>query len=188
MGKAQRTLSVVLLALCNLLVHGEKFPTCPAYRIYNDSRFMNDYVDEDGLSIQYNAPNGCECVDGMSDVNCAFCETDEGCQTENSNHICQKGMVFAVEDTYKAYKCRLFSTLESLFSNGKLSMYVDLEAKTASLSIYNMDISDPVRGEHAVNCELSGCDFPVGGSSAICKQTSKCATRITGQGRQIASC
>jgi hypothetical protein len=81
MGKAQRTFSALLLAMGFPLIHGHQFPTCPAYRFYNDTRWGgDDYVGEYGLSIQFNAPNGCECVDGMYDLNCAFCETNEGCQ------------------------------------------------------------------------------------------------------------
>ena len=168
----------VVLSLCFGLVEGAEFPTCPAYRRFKNTGGGNDHLDEFGLSIQYNAPNGCECVEGMGDLNCAFCETDEGCQTENPNHVCRGGVVYAEEDTYKSYKCRVFATLEALFTNGKLSIFVDVAAKTASLSVYNFDMKEPINGEHAVDCELSGCDIRVGGSSGVCELTSKLACQL----------
>ncbi|CAB9496344.1 ABC-2 type transporter [Seminavis robusta] len=151
---------------------------CPAYRQPDDPNKDYEHV-EHGKSIQYLAPNGCSCVDGMSDLNCAFCETDEGCQTEHSQDVCQDGFEFGDRDTYKSYKCTVSGVLESSFPNGKLSAYVDKLNKTVQMSIYNWDMEESINGGHAIDCVLSDCDIPVGATNiscglAICNCTDQC--------------
>ena len=139
---------------------------CPIYRFFD-----NDNPN----SPQYGAPNGCRCVDGMQGITCGFCDSDTPCQAQDKsdgNHrYCRKGVVFAEGDTYKAYKCSLFSTLESLFNNGKVDIVADMMTGTGSLVVYN---TESVNDGYAIECQMSECDFPVGGTIATCASAGMC--------------
>ena len=136
---------------------------CPQYQVFDTSN---------PTSPQYDAPDGCRCVDGMQGVTCGYCDSDAPCQAnhDDSPHFCRKGMVFAKGDTYKAYKCSLFSTLESLYNNGKVDLVGDIAEGTGLLTVYN---TASVHDGHVVECAMSGCEFPVGGSGASCASASK---------------
>ncbi|CAB9513645.1 Putative white-brown complex homolog protein 30 [Seminavis robusta] len=171
---------LLLVATVSYLPVAQGQEQCPAYREPDDPNTHYDYVNDDGKSIQFEAPDGCPCVDGMSDLYCAHCETDQGCQSEKPSQICSKTFYYTEDTPYKSYKCRLFGLLEGLFTNGKLSIYVNTTAKEVFMTIYNWDIDEPINGVHAVDCVLSGCDIPVGGTdggcaSTTCKCTDECS-------------
>ena len=163
---------VILLLICascfttarslenNALTIASDAAQCPPYRIFDTSN---------PTSPQYGAPDGCRCVDGMQGMNCGFCDSDVACQREDNEdgnkQFCRKGMVFAKGDTYKAYSCSLFGTLESLFNNGKVDLVADMTTGTGSLVVYN---TESVNDGYAVECTMSGCEFPDGGTKAIC--------------------
>ena len=176
-GRAQFWLVILLLlfASCfatarnlqeNALATASDAPQCPPYRIFDTGN---------PTSPQYGAPDGCRCVDGMQGMNCGFCDSDAACQREDSQDgsrkFCRKGMVFAKGDTYKAYSCSLFGTLESLFNNGKVDLVADMTTGTGSLVVYN---TESVNDGYAVECTMSGCDFPEGGTKAICANAGTC--------------
>lgn len=150
----------------NSLTTASDATACPAYRFFDNSN---------PTSHQYGAPDGCRCVDGMQGISCGYCESDSPCQAqENDNgnrQFCRKGMVFAEGDTYKAYKCKLFSTLESLFNNGKVDLVADMTTGNGSLVVYNTETANE---GYAVECQMSGCEFPVGGTKAMCASAGMC--------------
>ena len=117
-------------------------------------------------SIQFGAPDGCRCIDGMSDLNCGFCESDAPCRSLSSDHICRTGVLYSEEDTYKSYKCSLFSTLETFFTNGKVSVFMNKTEGTGFLSVYNKQTVNEI---HAIDCSLTGC-----GNDFVGKTTYSC--------------
>ena len=63
-------------------------------------------------------------------------------------------MFYESDDLYKSYKCRLFGLLGTFFSNGKLSIYVNMTTNEVHLSIYNNQNQEPIdiNGIRAVDC------------------------------------
>ena len=141
--------------------HGQDGSQCPVYREFDGSN---------PTSFQFGAPDGCRCVDGMSDLNCGFCESDAPCQAVNSDHVCRPGVLYSEEDTYKSYKCALFSTLETFFTNGKVSVFMNKTEGVGSLAIYNQESVNEI---HAIDCTLTGCDNLVGTTTFSCDLVSK---------------
>ncbi|CAB9512503.1 ABC-2 type transporter [Seminavis robusta] len=170
-----KTSTLSMLVACPFLalgVQGEGANvTCPEYRQFNPSRFEAEYVDDEGLSIQYMAPNGCECVEGMDDMHCKFCETDEGCQSENANQFCRRGVTVHANDTYKSFKCRLSPVLELLMPRGELSLHMDQINRSAHMVLYNWEMAEPINGGHAIECNFYGCDMIPGEQDVTCEES-----------------
>lgn len=149
---------------------------CPPYRFFDTNN---------PTSSQYEAPDGCRCVDGMGGMKCNYCDSNAPCQAGdgNENNVCRKDMIFAKGDAYKAYSCSLFSTLALLFNNGKVDLVADLTTGTGLMTVYD---TGTVNGGHAVECRMSGCDFPVEGTNAFCTSTvCKCTDRCDDFSRGI---
>jgi len=77
---------------------------------------------------------------------------------------------------------RLFSTLETFFPNGKVDLVTDLQAGNGIMTVYDGD--SPNDG-YAIECIMSGCDFPIGGSGAscsnsVCKCSDQCNNIVSG--------
>lgn len=143
-------------------------PQCPKYRTF-------DF--ENPTSPQYLAPDGCRCMEGMSDLHCHYCTSDAPCKAVNPDHVCRQGPVFAAGDEYRSYKCKLAGTVEALFKGGKAAVFANITNGTAHMSIYN---TDSVNQLHAIDCFLEGCDFQPGATggicdSVVCKCTEACA-------------
>jgi hypothetical protein len=130
---------------------------CPAFRWF-DTEYPNTPI--------YGAPNGCRCHEGLSEINCGYCESDSGCQTESSNLHCRHGFRYTPNDTAKAFKCTLVDSYEELFPNGKASFYIDLVASSVNISVFNTRNVDSF---HLMDCSLTGCSFDMdGGMGAKC--------------------
>jgi ATP-binding cassette, subfamily G (WHITE), member 2 len=131
--------------------------SCPNYREFDNS---------DPTAFQYNAPPGCKCVEGMTDLNCAYCLEDTPCQqSHGEQYQCREGMVFAAGDSYKSYQCNLVGPLESFFTGGKISLYANVSAGTIDLSLFNQET---INFQHAADCHITGCTFPIGGANVDC--------------------
>ncbi|CAB9509231.1 Putative white-brown complex homolog protein 30 [Seminavis robusta] len=159
----------VFLCCCANGQNNDTSPACPIYR---------EFDVENPRSPQYNAPDGCRCVDGMSDLNCGYCESDEACQQVDSSRVCRSGLDFVSGDVYKAFQCRLYGTLESFFTNGKISVYADVPTKSIHMSVYN---TETINDAHSINCHISGCNFVTGSNQvkcelAVCNCTDECAS------------
>lgn len=146
----------ILAAFLISSTHSQDESQCPVFREF-------DTVNPN--SIQFGAPDGCRCVDGMSDLNCGFCGSDAPCKSVNSDHICRKGVLYSGKDTYKSYKCALFSTLETFFTDGKVSVFMNKTEGTGFLSVYNKETVNLI---HAIDCSLTGCDNFVGTTTFNC--------------------
>ena len=55
---------------------------CPDYR-YLDTVYPNTPI--------FGAPDGCRCWEGLSELHCSYCESDEPCQQHDGSHVCRKG-------------------------------------------------------------------------------------------------
>ena len=129
---------------------------CPIYREFD---FANP------SSVQFGAPDGCRCIEGMSDLHCGYCETDAACQSVNSDYVCRSGVLYSEEDTYKSYQCDLTSTLETFFTNGKVSIFMNKTTGSGSLAIFNTETINDI---HAINCNVTGCNDLVGTNTYDC--------------------
>jgi len=68
-------------------------PQCPQFRVFDVSN---------PASPQYDAPNGCRCLDGMQGIHCSYCEADAPCQASyDESYVCRQDTLFADGDTYK---------------------------------------------------------------------------------------
>ena len=169
MGSSTRRLLFGLQALfwfSGLFIRAVGAQDCPIYREFNEER---------PNAKQYGAPDGCACVDGMSGVNCGFCESDDPCKAVNSSHVCRKGMVYSQEDSYKAYSCYLTDTLEKLFTNGKVDIFMNTTTRSAKMVIYN---GASINDGHAIDCFLSGCTFKAGERSGECANVGTCSIGV----------
>jgi hypothetical protein len=74
-------------------------------------------------------------------------------------------MVYSAEDSYKAYSCYLTDSLEKLFTNGKVDIFMNTTTRSAKMVIYN---GASINDGHAIDCFLSGCTFKAGERSGEC--------------------
>ncbi|CAB9496663.1 expressed unknown protein [Seminavis robusta] len=130
---------------------------CPAFR----------WLDTDHPKTPiYGAPDGCRCYEGLSEIDCGYCESDAACQMEDPGLFCRSGFRYAEKDTQKAFKCTLTNEYEELFPNGKASFFLDLTAGLAKISVFNTRNVDSF---HLMDCQLSGCNFNTkGGMGGDC--------------------
>lgn len=135
---------------------------CPIYRVFDT---------ENPSSNQYLAPDGCRCVDGMDDMHCSYCTSDAPCQAENPDHVCRSDLFWGPDDTYKSFRCDLTGSMETLLTGGKTSFYFNMTDGTGTLSVYN---TASINHFHAVDCEMSGCEFPIGGTGVECSNGGEC--------------
>ena len=155
---------LLLLAVC-LATSAQDVaaPECPVYRVFDTDH---------PTSNQYLAPDGCRCVDGMSDMHCHYCSSDDPCP---ANYTCRSGIVFAEGDTYRSYKCKLTNSLEALFKGGKASFFANITDGSAMLSVFN---TESINELHAVDCKLHGCEFLPGATGGKCENVSKLSFRV----------
>lgn len=133
---------------------------CPVYREFDfDNPTQFQYGD--------NVPDGCDCVEGMEGLNCAFCTDDAPCKAADSSHVCRSDVIYSELDTYKAYNCRLTGTLASMVPNALVSVYANVTAGTVDISAYKRSINKP----HFIDCHISGCTFPIGENDVSCETT-----------------
>ena len=164
-------LASFLAFLASIAVHGANV-TCPAYRQFNDSLWSTDNPDPiSGLSAQYLAPSGCECVDGMTDMHCKFCTTDEACQTEHANSYCKTGFTVTGDEKYISYKCNVSPSLELIYPRGKVSFHMDIVQQTAHVVLYNSASTDPINGKHNIQCDFWDCDLTEGEEDFECEES-----------------
>ena len=151
---------LTLLAQMVVLIHSqaEALPTCGLYREFDPLQ---------ANVPQYEAPNGCLCVDNMSGMHCGYCEgNNDPCQAWNATEHCVDSFVYAAGDSYKSYKCVLGKDLEGLFENGKFSVHVDRILSKAQLVIFNQG---SINNDIAVDCGFEECTFPTGQSGGSCQ-------------------
>lgn len=149
------------MAVSPTAAQGDNTPTCPDYYQFDTLNPTTTYYGD--------APEGCVCREGMQDLNCAFCTDNAPCQAVNENHVCRTDILYAERDTYKAYDCRLHGSLNTFVPNARVSVYADVTTGKVDLSVYRGSINNT----HVMDCEISGCVFPVGGSDIGCDQMCK---------------
>jgi len=147
-----------LAALFGVEQNDEPLIQCPIYRIFDPDAPQ---------SPQYGAPSGCRCVDGMQGLNCGYCDTNDApCQqAHGEDYVCSTSTAFALGETYKSLRCKLTSALETLFPNGKISAFLDVANRSASLIIYNQA---SLNEEHAIDCNFWDCEFALGQTGGMC--------------------
>ena len=130
--------------------------SCPPFR-YLDTKYPNTPI--------YGAPDGCRCFDGLSGLNCGYCESDEACQMQDEGLFCRKDFVYKDGDPSKSYFCSLTPSMTSLLDNGKVSFHFNLRSLSAEMVVYN---TRSVNDYHFVQCAMSDCRFQVDGTAARC--------------------
>lgn len=131
---------------------------CPDYR----------YFDAEAPNKQFlGAPDGCACYDGLSGLNCGYCQDDAPCQQHDPTYTCRQGLLFEPGDTHKGYYCRLGSLWNAVYGNGQLSIYFDAATQSGNLTLYQFQTIDGY--PRALDCAMEDCDFEVGKTTATCQ-------------------
>ena len=153
--------AVLLLLIAGRLLVAVKAQddVCPIYRVFDT---------ENPSSAQYLSRDGCRCVNGMQDLHCSYCTSDAPCKAANPDHVCRRDVFWGPHDTYKSFQCNLYGSMEALFRGGKVSFYANMTDGTATMSVFN---TESINQLHAVDCNMTGCEFPVGQMRGWCNNT-----------------